>query len=504
MEQQRDQWGSKMGFILAAVGSAVGLGNIWRYPYLLYSNGGGAFLIPYFFAIITAGIPLMILEYGMGHKFKGSTPLAMARANKKFEWLGWWPSINSFIILTYYSVILSWATSYMFKSITQSWGADPNSYFFKTFLKTSSGPFEIGGMVWPVFIGITAVWLINWFICYKGVSGGIEKLNKVLLPTLIAIMIIIVIRGVTLPGASLGLNKLFTPDWSKVMEPKVWIAAYGQVFFSLSLAMGVMMTYSSYLPEKTDINNSAFMTAFANCGFEFLCAIGVFGILGFMATSQGIGIDQVASQGIGLAFVAFPKVFGLMGSFGSIFGVLFFACLIFAGLTSSVSLVEAFSAAIIDKTGMSRKKMVTIGAIVGYLISILYATGAGLYFLDIIDNFVNSYGIVVVGLLEAVTIGWFFGPHKIREHTNSMSYFTIGKWWDVMIKFVTPVILTFMLVQNILNEIKAPYGGYSSNALIVFGWSVIIIGIGGSLILSRRPWGEKNLIDSMNNERKVG
>jgi NSS family neurotransmitter:Na+ symporter len=268
--------------------------------------------------------------------------------------------------------------------------------------------------------------------------------------------------------------------------------------------MGVMMTYSSYLPDKTDINNSAFMTAFANCGFEFLCAIGVFGILGFMATSQGIGIDQVASQGIGLAFVAFPKVFGLMGSFGTIFGVLFFACLVFAGLTSSVSLVEAFSSAIIDKTGMSRKKMVTIGALVGYLISVLYATGAGLYFLDIIDNFVNSYGIVVVGLVEAVAIGWFFGPEKIRNHTNSMSYFTIGKWWDVMIKFVTPAILTFMLVQNVINEIKTPYGGYSNKALLVFGWSIVVIGIGGSLILSRRRWGEKNLIDFEDNERKVG
>jgi NSS family neurotransmitter:Na+ symporter len=128
------------------------LGNIWRYPYVLYSNGGGAFLIPYFFAILTAGIPLIILEYGLGHKFKGSPPLALARANKKWEWLGWWPSINSFIILTYYTLILSWAVNYLFFSFTQAWGTDTNSFFFKDFLKMADSPFKLGGFVWPVFV----------------------------------------------------------------------------------------------------------------------------------------------------------------------------------------------------------------------------------------------------------------------------------------------------------------------------------------------------------------
>jgi NSS family neurotransmitter:Na+ symporter len=493
MTQKRDQWGSKAGFILAAIGSAVGLGNIWRYPYVLYSNGGGAFLIPYFFAILTAGIPLMILEYGLGHRFKGSPPLAFARANKKWEWLGWWPSINSFIILTYYTLILSWAVNYLYFSVTQAWGADTNSFFFKNFLKMTDSPFKLGGFVWPVFIGITIIWLLNWYVCFKGVSGGIEKMNKVLLPTLVVMMIIIVIRGVTLPGASLGLNKLFTPEWSKVLDPKVWIAAYGQVFFSLSLAMGIMITYSSYLPKKTDINNSAFMTAFANCGFEFLSAIGVFGILGYMASTQGVGVDKVASQGIGLAFVAFPKVFTVMGGIGKLFGVLFFTCLVFAGITSSISLVEASSSALIDKSGASRKKVVSLVCLVGYAISIVYSTGAGLYFLDIIDNFINSYGIVTVGLLEAVTIGWLFGASKIREHTNPISYYPIGKWWDVMVKIVTPLVLVYMIISNIINEVKKPYGGYSHNALILFGWSVVIIGVALSFLLTTRPWKDRNI-----------
>ena len=408
MDNKRDQWGSKLGFILAAIGSAVGLGNIWRFPYLVYENGGGAFLVPYFFAIFTAGIPLLILEYGMGHKFRGSTPLALARANKKWEWLGWWPSITAFFILGYYSMILSWAMKYFTLSFNKGWGNDTNAYFYNDFLRLTDSPFQFGSVIWPVLIGILLVWGISWFICYRGVKGGIEKLNKILLPTLVAIMVIIAIRGVTLEGATLGLNKLFTPDWSKVMEPKVWIAAYGQVFYSLSLAMGIMMTYSSYLPKKTDINNSAFMTGFANCGFEFLCAIAVFAILGVMATSQGVGIEEVVSSGIGLAFIVFPKVFTVMGTWGTILGCLFFACLVFAGLTSCVSLVEAVSSAIIDKTGWERKKVVSYISIIGALLSATFATGAGLYILDIMDNFINCYGIVVVGLLEAnKTLGSF-------------------------------------------------------------------------------------------------
>lgn len=493
MEEKREQWGSKLGFIVAAVGSAVGLGNIWRFPYVAYSNGGGAFLIPYFFAIFTAGIPLLILEYGMGHKFKGSTPLAMARASKKWEWLGWWPTISAFIILSYYSMILSWAVNYFKFSFTKAWGEDSNGFFHNSFLNLTDSPFDFGGVVWPILIGISVLWIINWFICYKGVKGGIEKANKVLLPTLIIIMIIIAVRSVTLEGAVIGLNTLFTPDWSMVMQPKVWVAAYGQVFFSLSLAMGIMMTYSSYLPKKTDINNSAFMTAFANCGFEFLSAIAVFSILGFMANAKGVPMSEVVSSGVGLAFVVFPAVFNEMGTIGTVLGVLFFLCLLFAGVTSSVSLTEAVSAPFRDKFGWKREKVVTVICVLGFLVSMLYATGAGLYLLDIIDNFINNYGIVVVGLLEVILIGWIVKPETIRNHTNEISYFKIGKWWDMVIKFLTPAMLIFMLVQSFLGEIKNPYGGYPISALFAYGWSVIVIGIIVSIMITRSEWKEKHI-----------
>jgi NSS family neurotransmitter:Na+ symporter len=182
-----------------------------------------------------------------------------------------------------------------------------------------------------------------------------------------------------------------------------------------------------------------------------------------------------------------------MGSLGTVFGILFFICLVFAGLTSCVSLTEAFSAAVIDKTGFSRKKIVTLAVLGGYLISIFYATGAGLYFLDIIDAFINSYSIVVVGLLQSIIVGWFIGAHVIREHTNSVSLFSVGKWWEIMIKFVTPTVLIFMLGQSIVREIKSPYGDYPMDALFVFGWGVIALIIILSILLSKRPWKNKAL-----------
>ncbi len=488
MEEKREQWNSKIGFLLAAIGSAVGLGNIWRFPYVLYSSGGGAFFIPYFCAIFTAGIPLLILEYGIGHKLRGSTPRCMSKMNRKFEWIGWWPIISSSIILCYYSMILSWTIKYSLLSFKKSWGSDANRFFYEDLLQLSPSPTSFHKLIAPIAIGIGVIWLINWFVCYKGVKKGVEKTSKILLPVLFIIMLFIVIRSVTMQGAAQGLNVLFEPDWASLKNPKIWISAYGQVFFSLSIATGIMMTYSSYLPEKTDINNSAFMTAFANCGFEFLSAIGVFAILGVMATMQNVPVNEVVSSGIGLAFIAFPNIFTQMGVWGNILGVLFYICLAFAGVTSSVSLTEAISAAIGEKFNIKRKKIVTVLSLVGCTISMVFATDAGLYLLDIMDNYINNYGIVSVGMLEAIVIGWYYKPETIRNHVNEISYFKIGKWWDIIIKYVTPFMLIITILQSIIGEFKKPYGDYERFPLFLYGWMVILVGIVGGMIISKREW----------------
>ncbi len=247
---KREEWGSRTGFLLAAIGSAVGLGNIWRFPYVAYENGGGAFLIPYFFALLTAGIPILILEFGIGHKFKGSAPLSFRKISKNAEWLGWWQVFISFIIMMYYVVIIAWSANYIWFSVGLKWGKDTNTFLFSEYLHISNGVWNFGGIQWPIFFTLLGVWVIIFFILFRGVKAGIEKASKVLMPLLAVIMILFTIRGVTLPGAVKGLNVLLTPDFSKIFDANTWVAAYGQIFYSLSVAFAIMITYSSYLPKK--------------------------------------------------------------------------------------------------------------------------------------------------------------------------------------------------------------------------------------------------------------
>src|SRR5690606_7432750 len=281
--ETRSQWGTRAGFILAAVGSAIGLGNIWRFPAVAYENGGGAFLIPYLFALLTAGIPILILEFTMGHKYRGSAPLTFRRMNKKTEFIGWWAVLVAFVISTYYSVIIAWAMSYSVFSFNLNWGEDTGGFLFGDYLKLAENPGEVGSFVPGVLIPLILVWVIVLGILFKGVKKGIEIANRIFIPALVVIFLIIVIRAITLPGAMDGLEAFFTPDFSKILNPDVWVAAYGQIFFSLSIAYAIMITYSSYLPKKSDITNNAFITGFGNSSFEILAGIGVFGILGYMA-----------------------------------------------------------------------------------------------------------------------------------------------------------------------------------------------------------------------------
>src|SRR5690625_3992656 len=328
--QTRSQWGTRAGFVLAAAGSAIGLGNIWRFPYVAYENGGGAFFIPYLIALLTAGIPILIMEFTMGHKYRGSSPLTFRRMNKRTEIIGWWGVLVAFVISTYYSVIIAWAISYAVFSVNLSWGSDTTSYFVGDYLQVVD-PGQFGSFVPGVLIPLLIVWLIVLGILFRGVKRGIEIANRIMIPLLVIVFLIIVIRAITLPGALTGLNAFFEPDFSRILNSQVWIAAYGQIFFSLSIAFAIMITYSSYLPKKSDITNNAFITGFSNSGFELLAGIGVFSILGFMATQQGVAIDEVVAGGVGLAFVVFPAIINEFPAFNEFFGLLFFLSLVLAG-----------------------------------------------------------------------------------------------------------------------------------------------------------------------------
>lgn len=278
-----------------------------------------------------------------------------------------------------------------------------------------------------MFFLLAIIWIVALTILYKGVRKGIEISNKIFIPALL--FLIIVIRLVTLEGAMDGLNALFTPNWGELTNPSIWVAAYSQIFFSLSVAFAIMVTYASYLPKKTDITNHAFIPAFANSVVELLAGIGIFSALGFMANQTNVPIDEVVSKGIGLAFVVFPQIINEFPAFNGLLGSAFFICLVLAGLTALISIIETFVAAICDKFHISRNKSVLFGGGLAACISLIYSTQGGFYFLDVVDYFINNFGIVISGLLELAIVIWILNKTKeLKMHANSMSDFQLHSW----------------------------------------------------------------------------
>ncbi|MFC1235071.1 sodium-dependent transporter [Vibrio sp. DW001] len=472
---KREQWGSRAGFILAAVGSAIGLGNIWRFPYMAYENGGGAFLIPYLFAMITAGIPFMILEFSMGQRNRGSAPITLARINAKFEWLGWFQIGVAATIAVYYVAVIGWAISYLGMSFTQEWGADTNAFFFSEYLGLGdNSPSNLGGMQWGIAGSMLIAWAITYAAIAGGVKAGIERAAKIMMPVLFIMVIVLIARMIFLPGAIDGINYLFEPDFSKLTDMKVWAAAYGQIFFTLSIGFAIMLAYSSYLPEKSDINNNAFMTVLINCGFSILAGVMIFSVLGYMAAEQGKPITEVVSAGVGLAFVTLPAAINLLPA-PYILGPLFFLALVVAGLSSQISIMEAVVSAVIDKLNWSRKKAATIVCGIGLIISMAFATDGGLLLLDLVDHFVNNVGILTSCFIEIMLMAWLVKLADVREYVNKVSDFTIGAWFEVCLRFITPLVLAAILYTKFTSLIADGYGGYAKSELMTLGWGLIAL-----------------------------
>lgn len=494
--EARQQWGTRAGFVLAAVGSAVGLGNIWRFPAVAYENGGGAFFIPYLFALLTAGIPILIMEFSLGHKYRGSAPMTLNKVSRKSEFIGWWAVIVAFLISTYYSVIVAWAVSYSWFSLNLSWGEDTEGFLFGNYLQLADTPGTFGGLVPGVVIPLAIIWIVVLGILYKGVKKGIEIANRIMIPLLLFIFLIIVIRAVTLPGALAGLDEFFKPDLTQILSPKVWVAAYGQIFFSMSIAFAIMITYASYLPKKSDITNNAFITGFSNSSFELLAGIGVFSVLGFLAAQQGVPINEVVTGGVGLAFVVFPAIINEFPAFNELFGFLFFASLILAGLSSLMSIIETYISGISDKFGISREKSVLFGGGIAALVSLLYATRGGLYFLDTVDYFINNFGVAALGLVEVVLIAWVLRKLKaLRDHANPISDIQLGAWWTISLSVITPIVLGVMMFglikDNVLREFATEtgnYEGYSDAFILYVGWGSALIALAGGIIIGLMKW----------------
>ena len=487
---QRAEWTGQFGFIISAIGSAVGLGNIWRFPGVAYENGGGAFLIPYIVALLTAGIPILFLDYAIGHRFRGSAPLALRRiAGKLGEGIGWFQVMICVFIAIYYTAVLAWASSYFVYSFDLTWGDDAAGFFTGEYLQLSEEPFSMT-FVPAVLIPLIVMWVVALVVLGAGVVKGVQRLNMIAIPLLVVGFLILVVRALFLPGAAEGLNALFTPDFAALADPSVWVAAYSQIFFSLSVAFGIMMTYASYRRRRSNMTSPGLVVAFGNSSFEILAGIGVFATLGFFAHQQGVAVaDLEGLKGVGLAFMTFPAIAAQMPG-GEIFGALFFGALTLAGLTSMISIMEVILAGVMDKFGLTRRRAVYgIGGVLAVISVVLFGTQSGLTALDTIDNWSNNIGIVASAVVMTVTVLWIRrAGTQLAGHLSVLSTFKVGRTWLFFVSVLGPVVLGYMLIATIVNLVQEPYSGYDTGYLLIVGWGSVALMIIGSIVLTLAPW----------------
>jgi SNF family Na+-dependent transporter len=763
----RDRWDSRTAFVLASIGSAIGLGNIWRFPYVCYKSGGGAFLIAYLVALFTVGIPLLILEFNLGHKTESAAPRAFKKVNKRLEFFGWGAILVAFVICTYYAVVMAWCIYYGASAASLAWGGmawgdNPNDFFYNDVLRISEGPLHLGGWNPLVFGCLILAWILIVLSIWKGAKtvGKVVYLT-VLLPWLL--LIIFVVRGVTLPGAVDGLNFYLTPQWHMLLNADIWLQAYTQVFFSVSLGFGIMIAYASFLPRTADITNNACIIGLADAATAFIGGLAVFGALGFHAqrieidtddwleelrglnsvavvaldvpeeegkeyllhlvpqpplskadaavmesspylliardipdgpsleemlksgalplaahlrglldaqeadaaesppeeppttvlaavnrlietkfiydkrafegvklgkklekavngavekppkgaslvdlnrqllvagwpdliseslptqaevrrkervkgftgtvkyavapaipedldpeASTKIPVSIVTKSGPGLTFVTYPTIINNLPAVPWLFGVLFFLMLLMLAVDSAFSLVEAAAASLRDKWGWShRRSNLTIAAI-GLVMGVPFALGFGLYWLDLVDRFMNQFGLTTICLGECIFLGWaikskrhkpidmrvcarqalrwgvgsflaagalltaisvavsisegggaswarfaelipiivvgadavalfavivvFTSDHRyvedLRLYANEQSDFSIGRWWNFLVRYIAPIVLMFLIVKEVQARIGAPYEGYPRIALFIGGWLLLHI-----------------------------
>lgn len=457
-ETKKQEWNSNFAFMMAMIGSAVGLGNIWRFPNVLYSNGGGSFMIPYIVSLFLLGISFVLVEYAVGFKFKKSIARILYSIKDKLEPVAWFILLIVFLITTYYVCVVAWDFIYIILSFTKAWGANPDLYFANNVLHATESVSGIFTIVPNVLISVFIIWLMAWLIIKRDLNDGIGKVSQILLPLLCLIVLGIVIFSLTLPGASLGYTQIFNPDWSALTNLDVWLAAFGQIVFSLSLGMAIAMTYASYLPEGSKLVDNAIIVAFSNSGFEVFNSIGIFSILGFMALSSGVPFNELVTEGTGLAFVVFPQVFNTMGPVAYIIGPAFFICILFAGITSVIALLEGVCYSISEKFLIERKKTATAVCIIGFLISTIFATGIGSTILGVFDAYLNNFALLFAILLECIIFGWIYKFDDLIDTLNKNSSITVGKTWKTVIKFILPICILGLWIQGIISTISTADG----------------------------------------------
>ena len=477
----KQYWSNKWVFILAAIGSAAGLGNLWRFPYQVYDNGWAAFIVAYLMILFLIGLGLLIGEIALGQYTQKWAPGAFGSISKYLKWLGWAGIFTAAVILSYYAVVIGWWLDYLWYSLVSlftgsdlAWASNAKDFFFSNVLHLTDSISNMWNIAWPVLIWTIVTWILIYFATFKSVkSVGKVVLVTATLPFII--LAILAIRWATLPGASDGLAYLTTLNLDKLWSMSTWIAAAWQIFFTLSLAMGIMIAYGALKKKDSEIVQSTILVALGNTLVSFLLAIAVFGTLGYLAAQKGVPVEKVVAGGPSLVFVTIPETINLLPALQTLFAVIFFITVFFLAIDSAMSLVEAVWVALRDKFKKLKVEILTLIIVVLLgLSSLVYVFGNGLYILDIVDHFITSYSMLFIGLMEALVLlyAWKKLWKFIDERNSCKLRFVVNKYYFALSWFLAFVVLTYLLYKNIAWGLA--YGGYDKSYLIMYGVYVLV------------------------------
>ncbi|XP_038045589.1 sodium- and chloride-dependent glycine transporter 1-like [Patiria miniata] len=551
--QERGNWSNKFEFLLSCTGYAVGLGNVWRFPYLCFRNGGGAFLIPYVIMLAFAGLPLFFLEVSFG-QYCSQGPITCWRAVPMFRGVGYGMLVVSSFVGIYYNVIIMYTLYYMFASFTaklpwigcgSAWNTimcsdivgdclraggvviknntcvlirnqtaevmaeynitqdadgsynlsgytDPfkdsrsrpsEEYWKYNVLQESDSIGETGTIIWQLLLCL----LLAWIIIYLCLIKGIKSSGKVVYFTATfpyVVLVILLVRGVTLPGYYDGVLFFITPKWERLAEPQVWLDAATQIFFSLSAAWGGLITLASYNKFHNNCYLDSVLVATLNCATSLFAGFVIFSIMGFMAHELGTTVDQVVDQGFGLAFIAYPEAVARL-PISTLWAILFFIMLLTLGLDSQFTIMETVVTAIVDEFPTLRKKkplVMLVACAIGFLLGFTCITRAGPYWVSLMDSYGAGFALLIYGLCECIAMSWFYGVKRFKNDIRTMIGsgwvdFPLFLWWPINWCCITPALLSFVLMFNWMNWSEPTYNGDYPAWARAIGWMMILSSI---------------------------
>lgn len=525
----RGQWSSKIEFLLAVAGQIIGLGNVWRFPYLCYKNGGGVFFIPYILFLFACGMPLFLLETSLGQYTKQGGITCWKKICPLFEGLGYCSEVVVLYSSIYYIIILAWAFLYLFSSFNSElpWASCRNSWNTETCVEFDGGSdylnmtvaenatspvrefwerrvlnitgsiHELGSIRWELALCL----LLSWIICYFCVWKGVKSTGKVVYFTATfpyLMLVVLLVRGVTLPGALDGIKFYLYPDPSRLADPQVWMDAGTQIFYSYAICIGCLIALGSYNKYNNDCYTDCLYLCLLNSGTSFVAGFAIFSALGFMAYEQNTDISKVAESGPGLAFIAYPRAVAMM-PFPQLWAVFFFVMIILLGLDSEFVGLEALTTAISDmnpvffQVGHRRKLLLLAFCVFSFFIGLVMVTEGGLYIFQVFDYYACSgMTLLLIAILQSVGVGWLYGADRFYENLEDMIGYKPLALIKYCLKYITPVIcmgtFIFSLVKytslKFNNTLEYPWWGYAlgwwftlSSTLMVPFWMLYNLSI---------------------------